>query len=252
MHALLGRFVLHSHPITVNIVACQPDWRNTLNSLFPGSALIGYNTPGIDTALALMASLERQKLSVDEKPFVVFLQNHGMIVSAETCDEVIEITNQVVRLLEAHLNVDFADYRTVSSIAETVNKISNHPQICYLSQDKKIYELIMNKPNLLFSEPICPDMVVYNGSCPLEIENLQDPQPILEHMARKNELPRIILYEGKVFFMAPNVKKAQAMESVLKFHLLVMNNVNGEVMCLENSEIAYILNWEAEKYRKEL
>ncbi len=59
LHAVLGRFVLHTHPVAVNIIASQANWDNNLVALFADALCIPYRTPGIELGAELNAQLKR-------------------------------------------------------------------------------------------------------------------------------------------------------------------------------------------------
>jgi hypothetical protein len=62
-----------------------------------------------------------------------------------------------------------------------------------------------------------------------------------------------LIYKGYIFFIAKNIKKAKEIEDVFKFHIMSLElNENNNINYLQESEIEYLGNWEAEKYRKEL
>ena len=42
------------------------------------------------------------------------------------------------------------------------------------------------------------------------------------------------------------------MEEVFKFHIMALGQSNQDINYLESDELAYLSNWEAELYRKEI
>ena len=66
-------------------------------------------------------------------------------------------------------------------------------------------------------------------------------------------LPKVVIFEDNLFFIAPNIKKAKEMEEVLKFNIMVLEkNISNEKNYLELKELNYLNNWEAEKFRQNL
>jgi len=76
LHALMGRCVLHSHSLWANVLCCAHGGQGLLADLFPAADYVPYAMPGLPLAQALAA---RAPLAD-----VVFLENHGLIVSADT------------------------------------------------------------------------------------------------------------------------------------------------------------------------
>ena len=67
------------------------------------------------------------------------------------------------------------------------------------------------------------------------------------------ELPKVVIFESKLFFIALNVKKAKEIEEVMKFHIMVLaQSSKSNKNFLEEEELAYLSNWEAEKYRQKV
>ena len=60
LHSFLLKYTLHTHPIVVNIILVQKKWKEILELLFPNKkiALIEYQTPGIELAIALDKELK--------------------------------------------------------------------------------------------------------------------------------------------------------------------------------------------------
>ena len=63
----------------------------------------------------------------------------------------------------------------------------------------------------------------------------------------------VIYFENEFFVIAPNVKKAKEGDSVLSFNLQVLGlHKNNEMDFLTEEEQNFLLNWDSEKYRKNL
>lgn len=77
-HALLGQCVLHSHSIWVNLLTCAAEGRDLLAQIIPEALWVDYVTPGLPLTLAIADHLAQTNTSI------IFLQNHGLIVSADT------------------------------------------------------------------------------------------------------------------------------------------------------------------------
>jgi len=252
LHALLDTVTLHVHPIVVNAITCQVEWKETITMLFGEHVLcVPYHTPGIDLALALKKEMETKKSPI------IFLQNHGLIVTAKNVSDVIKITEQVVSVIEAYLKVDYSHYKYTNIFSALINKISKQPMIAYLSRDKELLDLLKEEKKIHKYEHFCPDTLVYCGLQFITMISLDDVEINL-YMKKYNEIPRVISFKKKLFFIAPSVKKAKEMEDVFKFHFLTWHlackNIERKekINVLSDHEIKYLNNWEAEKYRQKL
>lgn len=242
LHSILRKYVLHSHPVTINVIACRKDWAEVFSSIFKDEkiAFVEYKTPGLDLALEL------KKVYKGEK--IIFLQNHGLIVNADTTDEVIRITEEVLNKTEQFLQIDMQKYKYTSEIYTMLENICVTDKTPWLSEDKFLEENIKNEN--IFSIPFCPDKMVYCGYKTLNIKGEED---ILEYKKKYFDIPKVVVYKNRLFFIANNVKKAKEIEDVFKFHIMSLSLYdNDNINFLSEDEIKYIGNWEAEKYRGNL
>ncbi len=250
-HAFLLKYTLHTHPLVVNMIVNQPDWRELLKSIFIEEeiALVKYQTPGVELALEL--NVEIQKFT--HIPKLIFLQNHGLIVSSDQAGEVENLTDLVVNKIETFLKINLERYKHVNQISKLIRSLSVDSTITYLSEDTRINEILATNRNVFFALPFCPDKLVFCGVKSLEINSLGDIESITKYKETYFELPKIIIYKNYVYVVAKNIKKAKEIEEVLKFHLMSLDSMDtSKINYLPMDELAYLSNWEAEEYRKKL
>lgn len=256
LHAHLDTYGLHTHGIVVNVIACRKNWRETFQQFFPDSLCIAYKTPGVDLALELDTQLDAYIKTNGKKPNIIFLQNHGLIVTAPTAQEVKFITEDVTIKLEQFLNITNNTYRLTSVISECLTKVFGSNKIAYLSNDAGLRELIANAKPLFFQPPFYPDTLVYCGKRLLVLNDFDDTATMEKYKELLNNTPRVIICRDLIFFIADSVRKAREIEEALKFHLAVLVvNVTQQVQpqdiqFLVEEELDYLTTWEAEKYRQ--
>lgn len=253
MHALLPRYTLHTHPLVVNAITCRKNWAAILAALFKDrAAYIEYRTPGLELALELRKAVKHLEKSAGAVPGIFFLRNHGLIVSSDQYDDVRKITEDVLAIIEGFLGVDMNGYKLTNSVSALINALSDTTYLAYLSFDAGLSRLILEKRELFRAMPFCPDGLVYCGMQPLEIENLDDPSPFIRYRKEHFELPRVVLYNDHLFFIARSLKKAREIEEVFKFHIMSLDLAGDDVTYLSEQELCYLGNWEAEQYRRKL
>ncbi|MBI1920092.1 MAG: class II aldolase [Geobacter sp.] len=246
LHALLGRFVLHTHPIAVNVIASQSGCENIIEALFADFLCLPYYTPGIELGIELDAQIKGYISRRGTSPQIIFLQNHGLIVSAESADEVRRVTEDVIRKCEEWCHVDLGRYRSVTAIAEYVGGGA----AAYLCEDQIVDGLLKAHPHLFSQKPFCPDSFVFCGVVPLIVEDLSDAKALEAYRIAYRETPKVINYKGSLYFVAQNIRKAKEIEDVYKAHLLALVLMEGKVNYLSDNELDYLGEWEAEKYRE--
>ena len=251
LHSLLYQYTLHTHPLVVNSITCRKDWREVLSKLFKNVLLVDYKTPGVELAIELKNSLHSYYKLNKQNPNVIFLQNHGLIVSYESMEEVIRVTEEIVLKIEKYLEVDMSKYRFVTKISNYVNSIENSYYVAYLSNDVEINKLLNTKKGLFETSPFCPDGMVYCGVRPFIIDNINENDSLKEFIKCYGH-PKVIIYGNNIFFIGQSLRKAKEVEDVFKFHIMSLDFAGHRINFLSGEELSYLGNWEAEKYRQKI
>jgi len=251
MHVLLQKYVLHVHPIAVGMIVCKKNWDKILKALFPDALCIEYKTPGIDLALALQEKIGNLQKNGYEIPETIFLQNHGIIIHAEDVENIFFILENALLKIEHFLEINFDTYKISTKIMNLIDFHGiQHDVIAYISQDQWLRQEIIICRKLFFSFSCFPDAVVYCGVCPVGMKTIKDMGPILNYIQRYNVLPRVIIYENEIVFLAQSVRKALECESIFKAHLMIIKNLGNMENVLSQQELLYLMNMEAERYRQ--
>lgn len=250
LHSITEKYTLHTHPLLINVFTSRTSGMEELKSMFPDSLIIGYQTPGIFLAKDFFDKFS--KLDNPQKANIIFLKNHGLIVSGKNVNEVIELHENVLKILEDKLNINMRAYKNSTYLYKKLeNFIENN--IVYLCENNRIRSFKennnINKVNYSFS----PDSLIY---CNKKILVLNENDDILEttknHILKYDKF-NVIFFKNEFYIVAPNIKKAKEIESVLSFNLQVLElNRNYEMNFLSEEEQNFLLNWDSEKYRKNL
>ncbi len=185
---------------------------------------------------------------------IVFLQNHGLITTAKTYQEVQFLTEHVITTLEHYLGVDHRHYKYAEQLSNSLYQVSQEHQIVYQSHDQELMSLLQTHRSLFFLPAFCPDTLVYCGDKILELLDLNDQKSIQNYYETYRKLPNVIIHKNTIFCIAASIKKAREIEEVLKFHVLTLNacNTTEHMLPLTQGECNYLNNWDAEKYRKNI
>ncbi|WP_424766488.1 class II aldolase/adducin family protein [Paenibacillus sp. sgz302251] len=253
LHAILSKYTLHTHPVTVNAVTCLENWKEILMELFgPEILLVSYDTPGVELALRLKDSLNNFLRIHGSKPKIVFLQNHGLITTSDNYEDIQTITDTVTSRLEQMLHLDMVRYRSTNHLSNIINQYSENRLITYLTEDKQVTDLFAKNPDLLKYTPYFPDGLVFLGYETLFLTKETALNIIQHYFEAYLDHPKVIIYDNHIYFVALNVKKAKEMEDVLKLHLMGIQYAPGKIQQLPLEELRYLGNWEAEKFRQKL
>lgn len=247
LHSLLDKFVLHTHAVVANLILVQQNWIEKLKVLFPDAIFVNYQTPGIELAIELEKQLQNKS---NNQTKIIFLQNHGVIISSNSHKEIIKTSDFISETIEKALNIDFSKYRYCNVLLNYLKLVSiNNNFVIYYS------ELISDKFNTIekFAEPISPDVFVFCGYAIINIE--EDLQKINQYFEKFNEFPKIIKNKSNYYIVGNTIKKAKEQEELLHFQLFIshyLENLTIKYNTISSDEMYYLGNWEAEKFRQKL
>ena len=271
LHEMIGwRFVVHTHPYTVNALTCASKGEAAARELFGDEALwVPYTDPGYRLARLMLEKLESYRAAHRGDPRIVLMQNHGLVVAADTIAEIRSLTDEViskvsgrfrgpvpreerpmpdaaVRVLPA-LRMLLSDGESVKVAAARNTALVEH------------FLLPENRQNVLL--PFMPDNIVYCKSAPLLLELGDDPEQLLtafpaaldEYRKRWGYPPKILLIAGLgVVAVEDNKRSAETcldvFEDLMKVSLL--SGAFGGPRFLSPADIQFIDTWEVESYRR--
>ena len=236
MHSILKKYTVHLHPIQINRILVSKKAIEIINELYPNALIIEYLTPGIKICNKI-----KEKYN-DEN--VIFLLNHGIIITCDDIDEVYRLLNNVLIKFEEYQQINFDKYKHTNIISNIVNIFFNIQNVSYLCQDEVINNYF-NKKQHLFKENITfPDFLIYCGLKYLfGLDNIEEYKKIYD------ESPKVIIENKLIYITSHSLQKCKEIEDVLKSNFFILDS-NFEKNYLSTDEICFLNNWDAEKYRK--
>ena len=250
LHSITEKYTLHTHPLLINVFTSRKNGMKELKSMFPDSLIIDYQTPGIFLAKEFFDKFS--KLENPQKANIVFLKNHGLIVSGKNMDEVIELHESILETLENKLKVNMQAYRNSTFLFKKLEDFIEN-NIVYLCENSRIKNFIENNSIKDVNYCFSPDSLIYCNKKILLLNKNDDMLELVKNHNLKYGNFNVVYFENELYIIAPNVKKAKEIESVLSFNLQVLKlNKNDEMDFLTEEEQNFLLNWDSEKYRKNL
>lgn len=248
LHAITDKVTLHTHPVSVNILTSRNGGMQELKKLFQNAMFVSYATPGISLAKEYFETWQKNgKRSCG----IIFLKNHGLIISGKTAEEVINMNEEVIEIISEYLGIDYSSYRGVLQIYNTLSDMFGNEDIVYLSQNKHVYEAL-HLMKETWHHQMCPDCIVYCGKKILELSKNLYRQEIKEYCMKYGK-PIVIKYLNNFYIIAPNMKKAKEIESILSFSAQVaLGNIGKNIDILSDAEQEFLLGWDAEKFRRNM
>ena len=242
MHSILQKYTIHLHPIQVNKILISKNAKQIINELFPEALVIDYYTPGIKVCKEILKYYKNEN--------IIFLLNHGLVISTNTIEELYICLNYVTEKCEDYLNLDLNKYKLVNCISRVLLEITNEIFVTYLSEDIIINEYLKNQSSLLKENITFPDALIYCGKSILFINTL-DKINISKYIDKFSDIPKIIVYNNLIYITATTLAKCKDTEAVFKANLMILDN-NMDNVYLDHNEITLLNNWDAEKYRKNI
>jgi rhamnose utilization protein RhaD (predicted bifunctional aldolase and dehydrogenase)/NAD(P)-dependent dehydrogenase (short-subunit alcohol dehydrogenase family) len=283
-HALLPeRFVLHTHPTTVNAVTCARRGAEIAEGLFGSSVLwVPYTNPGLPLARAIRdARRSHEERTRTAAPRTMLLQNHGLIVAGDSTAEIEETSARLVAALRAHLaDVPAISWGAVERLVgdealAAVNVVGPALRALLATGDRLKVVTFDDSPlavsiagsalgrELALVGPLTPDQIVYTGSFPLFVEAPKGPasdqlvdmltSEIAARAATEAGPPAVVIVAGLGLFAAgDSYSEADTARQVYldAAGVSAVAHRLGGIRPLAESERSFIERWEAEAYRR--
>jgi len=269
MHnAIAFPFVVHLHPTAVNALMCAQDAEAKLRELFGAKALlIPYTDPGYVLFKNVENAIKAHRAAHGEEPSVIWLQNHGIFVAADSIAEIKSIYSHVIDTLEGALKAITTTAATPAIGAELVVPAL---RMMLSTSGLKTLKLRSNALTQHYSDyvanqadiakPFTPDAIVYcksnyifiNGNAPEAI--LSEAEKVISEFTRQRGYSAKVLLIKGVGLVAAGDTAAQCdiildvFEDAMK--IAFWSGAFGGPHPMTQAQIDFIDNWEVENYRR--
>jgi len=267
LHALLGRVVIHTHPVAVNALTCGPG-EAALGALArPGEMpplWVPYTDPGWKLASTVRSALQAFGRKHGSPPAVIFLENHGIFVSAGSAAECLALHDDWVRRCERHFTVpprtaasqppiDSAALRSaLAAVRRTWRETRGMPLFARVSDNLELCAAAGPVAAAMAAGALTPDHIVYTGARALLADTIEGLPALLKPALSEPAWPRVAFVRGLgTLLLSDDPAKLEAVEVVAasgaRIHRLAA--ARGGARNLTPAAADFIINWEAEHYR---
>lgn len=273
LHELIRyKFVVHLHPTIINGILCSRNAKNLVIKLFGEKVLfVPYTDPGYTLFKKLEAEIKNFRDTYSSDPQIIFLENHGSFVSADSTEEIRKIYENIISVIETQYErlseIDQLPYNPV------LHKVLPALRMILSGDDNKV---IRYRHNALIAKyyqnqqeyhkislPLTPDIIVYCKTRYLFIEQVASAEKILDSIKQQlprfqNEygyLPKIIIVKNAGLLAVENsVVSAEAVLDVFEDLIKVSHysSLCGGTKSLTPDQSAFIDKWEVENYRRKV
>ncbi|MGN1119951.1 MAG: class II aldolase/adducin family protein [Oscillospiraceae bacterium] len=247
LHSMTKKYTIHTHPLCVTMLAVRKNGMDILKQLFPGAVTVGYAVPGLALAKKL-SEAAGQNGSAD----IIFLQNHGLIVSADRAEDAVSLHMEVITKINDHLGLSSESYMMNCRLFEAVHS-ADKEMIVYCSDNEYVKQALKASGGREWQYRYSPDCIVYCGGKFAVVGTDENAEKRLSEFIGENGMPKVIICGENAFIAAENIKKAKDIESVLSFTAKIyLHEKENDINTLGESETELLLNWDSEKYRRTL
>ncbi len=256
LHEIIpNKFVVHLHPAAVNGMTCGCNGKSICAQLFPEALWIGYTDPGYTLAALFHKEAETYKAAKGKFPAVIFLQNHGVFVGADSIEGIKEIYDDIMGKLSTYITGrGIALELAIGESADLECAMEVAPQLRSLLEDGFTATVIPMPYFKVAAGPLTPDHVVYAKSFALEANSFDD-KSIAAFKDAKGYKPKVAAVPGKaVFASADNLRNARIVANIAKDagRVQQLAEAFGGVNYMTDAAREFIENWEVESYRKKV
>jgi len=250
------KYVVHTHPALVNGMTCGNDGAKICAELFPNALWVDYCDPGFTLAKVVFDECVKFKAANGFDPQVIFLQNHGVFVGADSADEIDALYTGIMEILKdfcAAKGVDTAPVEPGDIDMDCVMQLS--PSLRgWLRPESGAGKAVTVTASGIFNiprGPLSPDHLVYAKAFGL-IADAPDADLIADFRGQRNYPPRMVEVPGKAVFCVGKNRAATATVLALALNGAQIEKIAaafGGVHYLSDAQREFIENWEVESYR---
>ena len=247
MHSILKKYTIHLHPIQLNRFLICKNARDICQSIYPDGLIIDYLTPGIKVCQAIKDVYNNEK--------VIFLINHGLIITCDSIEEIYTLLDDVLNKFEIELEHRelLSKYKHTNTISSAINSTFVQENITYLCENVLINHYLIHKRTLFEENITFPDALIYCGMRILFVDDIPLlPGALIDYKNFYGEMPKIIVIskDNNIYITSHSLNKCKEIEEVLKANLFILDSDEKGKNYLPMEEICFLNNWDSEKYRK--
>ena len=232
-HSILGKYVLHLHPVYANILLCSKGGTEKAMDIAHSAGIsciaVPYAMPGYNLTKLILGAMTDYKRMYSSVPKVIFLKNHGVVTHGDTAEEAVSLMDAINGAIITELDLPPFPSPAVEKEGDRY-KSANDWMKRVLSESDLGFQLR--------SSPVYPDQLVYTAN----------------ELGFDTGNSKIVITHGDIFYNAGE-KEAEALEETMTALVYIYSCIRDrglELELLSPADCADVLGWDSEKYRKSL
>jgi rhamnose utilization protein RhaD (predicted bifunctional aldolase and dehydrogenase)/NAD(P)-dependent dehydrogenase (short-subunit alcohol dehydrogenase family) len=273
LHELIQfKFVVHLHPTIINGLLCSRNAKSLTHKLFGEAVLfVQYTDPGYTLFKKLESDIISYRQNKFQDPHIIFLENHGVFVCADTTEEIKKIYSDIITKIEEQIppvsDITPLPYNPLlHKVLPAIRMLlsGEKPGVIRFRNNSLIARFYQNQNEFhKISLPLTPDIIVYCKTRYLYIEHSSTAERILDSFRYQlphfiNEYgysPKILVIKDMgIFAIAENYTSAEASLDVYEdlIRISYYASLCGGIKFLTPDQVAFIDQWEVENYRRKV
>ena len=247
--SISARYVVHTHPASVNGLTCAVGGRAAAARLFPDALWVPYVDPGYTLCMAVRKAILSYKAERGSDPALIFLENHGVFVAGDTAEAIRGVYARVMDALKrAYASAGVGTEVAVGAVPAEA-RVAAWSRVLAEGLGAEGAALAVSGLFDAGGGPISPDHIVYAKSYPFE--GVLTAENLLAFKAARGYAPRVVVTDDAVLGVGASEKTARlALELALDgARVKRLSKAFGGLQYLSDVSRGFIENWEVESYR---
>ncbi len=226
-HLLPSKWVVHLHPTWLLKYLCQEGWQSLTLDGNLSCTYVPYTTPGLPLADAIFASQPHSSL--------YFLQNHGLIVCADTIEDVLSLLD-IVHNQCSKKTTKLAEYSTMYAFVQNASKLANTELIL------RPCSIVRELHDRLFL-PITPDISLFLKHMPLAQESSCESleSHLITYWKQFETYPAVVKRLDRVYVLGKSITHCICIEDLLAQYLEITRTVDPNRLTMFSNEVLFAL-----------
>jgi len=273
LHGLLDKCVIHLHPSAVSAYLNAKEGKAKLERLFRGEKTqplwVPYVDPGFTLARKIGKLVEDYRRQFKRMPRILFLDKHGLFVTAPTAGATLRLVRRVIERCGATLRLPAAartsppDRAQVREAGFCVRKAffkatGTYCPVTY-TDDRIVagFERCEDAKRLLSCGALTPDELVYANGPAMWVDRCDAEvlaKRLISQISEGRKPSAAFLVKNVGLFIAGTDKIAQTIRDIVAYSLFIRANARrmGGIRTLTRAEQTFINEWESEAFRMKL
>jgi len=259
-------FVVHTHPTLVNALMCSNNAREMTLRLFGEEVLfVEYTDPGYVLFKKVETEIIKYRKTRGKEPSVIFLQNHGVFVGANSIAEIKTIYEGIEGKLRRCISrplpsaEELPTEKGAGYLSEMLEKsFGVDPSGVLFTANELVLSFVKNSETFAkISKPFTPDDIVYcKSNYAFSPSGLGEMESVIKNFkSRCGYLPKVIAVQGEgLLVVEESLKSAKTVQEVFQNMMKVsfLSEDFGGPHFMTQRQIDFIDNWEVENYRRQV